>query len=106
MRRNIRVLIFYAFIFSARLPLSRAEERLRSLAPPFTRTAVRKHQAQKMIPTQLEDRGVFHIVSTFLSTETATMCVCFISVYLDTDCSQNDFLIHLFDRVVSVTRLM
>lgn len=60
----IRLLIAL-FSLAARLPLSRAEERRRSHALS-RKIAVRKHQAQKMIPTQSVARGVFHTVSTFL----------------------------------------
>lgn len=52
----------------ARLPLSRAEERHRSLGLPSQRTAARKHQALKMILTQLEDHREFHIVSSLFCT--------------------------------------
>lgn len=48
----------------ARLLLSRAEERRRSLAQPSKKTAARKHQAQKTILIQSEGHGVFHIVSS------------------------------------------
>lgn len=76
--------IVFPLSFSARRLRSRAEERLRSLAPPSMKTAARKHQAQKMIPTLSEDHGVFHIVSTFSHTETFTVRVPFLFVWTET----------------------
>lgn len=85
---------FFFFFITAQPRLSRAEERRHSLALPSMRTVVRKHLALKMIPTQLEDHGGFHIVSIVSYTLTANAWFYFLFISMLTFVS--DLNIHAF----------
>lgn len=68
----MQIYILSSFFFLVRPRPSRAGARRPSPALPSRRTAAKRRRALKMTPTQSEDRGEFHTVSTFSHAYTHT----------------------------------